>query len=528
MISRSSAPRRLRRSAALAGLIALCAAGTAHADINGTVVNAAGVPVSGAYVKVTSANGASATSTYADAAGAFKVTTSSLSGDPSPYTLTATYTDSCRPSGSTSLSAALPGVTDGATPSITLDAMSFCASRYVSLGATQPTGNAWPERGQVLSPAGGLTYIKVLAGSSQKGMTLTLADGTQVGAGDDSDQIGVTAPAAAYNGPLILNYTAGAAQVSKQIGTLVSGPPVKQPTPAGPFDLAAIVDVSGSMSGADPSNRRRDAVQLLVELAGNGDRLVGTGFDDSYREIFPRTTVTSPAVKKGLKALAAKNIGNFGGTDYDIGFGNAFDAVSADPLTPTTPKGAIFLTDGAHNGTYLNTHLRFAFNGTGYSWPVCVVQLGKSFSKDDTARLQRIAADTGGIFRAAPTNVQLQDLYFQCRGRTTGAQTLLKKTATFRVGQKRIYGRVIKKNQRKATFFVSWGEGKYRLRLTQPGGKRYTRTTGKNVRLVKGRAFSFFEVRNPRAGRWKLQVQRLPTGQATDRATTTVSVQRKR
>jgi hypothetical protein len=48
------------------------------------------------------------------------------------------------------------------------------------------------------------------------------------------------------------------------------------------------------------------------------------------------------------------------------------------------------------------------------------------------------------------------------------------------------------------------------------------------VRLVRGKTFSFFQVASPKAGFWRLQVTRLPTGGLTDRATTTVSVQRKR
>jgi len=237
----------------------------------------------------------------------------------------------------------------------------------------------------------------------------------------------------------------------------------------------------------------------------------------------------TPGEKNVLKSLARKRIVNDGGTDYNVGIGAAFDALAADPLNPNTPKAAIFLTDGANGSTYNNVHLRFAFNGTGRAWPICVVRLGRSgFSAEDVARLRRIASEIGGAYSATPTNSELENLYFQCRGRTSGATTVLKKTATFKVGQTKTFSRKIKKNQRKATFFVSFGQGKYRLRAIQPGGKVFSKTTGKKVRLVRGKTFSFIEVLQPKAGLWRVAVQRLPTGGTLDKATTTVTVQRKR
>jgi hypothetical protein len=506
--------------------VALCAAGTANADVTGVVTNSAGVPLPGVRVATTEGDGSIGPSATTNANGAYVLSTFSFTTF--PLVATASISDGCRDFATSQLASAPSGpLGDGTAHNFVLDPFLFC-NASAPFGAPEPTGNAWPERGQVLSGPGGVTYLRVLAASADAGYTLALADGSPVGGGTSASQLSLTAPAASYTGPLNLLYAEDGVAVNRTIATLVSGSVVNPKPPSGVFDLAAIVDVSGSMSGADPTFRRKDAVQLLIDLAGQGDRLVGTGFDDAFVDIFPRTTIAGNATKSSLKRLARQRIVNRGGTDYDVGFGNAYTSLSADPLNPQVPKGAIFLTDGAHNGTYDNSHLRFAFNGTGRAWPVCVVQLGRSFSATDTARLRRIAAETGGIFRATPTNTELENLYFQCRGRTSGATTLLKRTNTFRVGQKRTFSRRIKKGQRKATFFVSWGVGKYQLRLTQPGGKVFTRSAGKKVRLVRGRAFSFFEVTGPKAGQWRLRVARLATGAATDKATTTVTVQRKR
>lgn len=525
-MSRTNGPmRRLRRIGALAGAIALGASGTALADVTGTVTNAAGVPVPGVSIESREADGSFAGFDTTDAAGAWSIATT---GDVPPFTITAEYFDRCRQSPASNLTAVVPGVADGAVVPMLLDALAFCGAPFISSTLPQPTGNAWPERGQVLSGPGGLTYLQVLAPSGASGFTLSLQDGTPVGTGADSRQVALTAPATPYTGPLNVTYTSDGVVTTRQIATLVSGPVLNPNPPAGPTDLAAIVDISGSMSSADPNFRRKAAVQLLVNLSNRGDRLVGTGFDDGFTEIFPRTTISGESSKSALKLLARRRIVNDGGTDYNVGIGQAFTALAADPLDPNTPKAAIFLTDGANGGTYDNSHLRFAFNGTGRSWPICVVRLGTTgFRAEDIARLRRIARETGGIYQATPTNVELENLYFQCRGRTSGAKTLLKKTATFRVGQRRTYARKVPSGQRKATFFVSWGAGKYDVRAVQPGGKVFRKSVGKKVRRVRGKAFTFFEITSPKVGLWHLQVTRLASGARTDRATTTVTVQKK-
>lgn len=527
-MTRTSARTRLvRRSAALAGVLTLCAAGTAHADIAGTVTNASGVPVPGVSIRVTEADGSFADSETTDVNGAYRVLTSDLTGDTPPFTLTASFFDGCKPSGSSELTATSAPVTNGATQNFTLDAAAFCDAIFAPSGQPDATGNVWPERAQVLAGPGGTSYLRVLAPFDATGFTFTL-NGAAAGGGTDRTALTLTAPATAYNGPITLNYTAGGVAVSRNIGTLISGPVGTPAKPTGVSDLAAIVDVSGSMSGNDPTNRRRDAVNLLIDLAGQGDRLVGTGFDQDFRELFPRTTIAGNATKSALKSAARKKIGNFGGTNYNAAFASAFTSLAAEPLNPTVPKSAIFLTDGANGGTYDNSHLRFAFNGTGTPWPICVVQLGRSFQASDTVRLKRIAAETGGTFAKAPNNAQLESLYFQCRGRSSGATTLLKKTSAFRIGQSRAYSRKIAKGQRSATFFVSWGVGKYRVQLVQPGGKVIRRSIGKTVRFVSGKTSALYQVQKPKTGLWRVRVTRLKTGAPSDQATTTVTVNKRR
>ena len=529
-MKRTPASRRLaRRSTVLAGAIALCAVGTAHADITGKVTNAAGFPLPGVSVTARDPGGGFADSVASDANGDFRITTAGLTGNTAPFTLNATFSDFCKPSGASSLTFTSPAINDGAVQNVLLDAASFCSSSFVSSSLPPATGNAWPERGQVLSPPGGVTYLRVPLPFSATGLSTSLSDGTVAGTSAEADTVPVNAPAAGYNGPLNLNYTLNGVAVSRQIATLVSGKVVNPNPPTGVTDLAAIVDISGSMSGNDPSFRRRDAVQLLVNLAGQGDRVMATAFDDTASEIFPRTTIAGEASKGPLKALAKKRIINAGGTNYNDGLGGGVQH----------PVGRSAQPAGAEGGDL--PHRRRP-------------QLRRLQQRPPAVRVQRHRTDLADLRGAARVGLRprrhraaqadrrghrrrlrqhaiehaAREPLLPVPRQERGATTLLKRTSTFKIGQSRVFSRKVKAGQRQATFFVSFGVGKYALQLTQPGGRVLKRSAGKAVRLVRGKTFAFFRIQKPKVGNYALRVTRLATGGPTDKATTTITVQKKR
>jgi hypothetical protein len=153
------------------------------------------------------------------------------------------------------------------------------------------------------------------------------------------------------------------------------------------------------------------------------------------------------------------------------------------------------------------------FNGvTQRPWPVCVVQLGnpQSFNTEDVARLKRIATETGGKYFATQSSAALNNIYFQCRGQSTGQQTLLTKNFTFvRAGQQRQFGRVLRRNLKQATFFISTG-GTFvaQVSLIDPRGRTITPATKKKGSVFRrGATFSFFRITRPQAGPWRIRVR---------------------
>lgn len=499
---------RNRASLALAATVVATAisAPTALATVSGSTTNAAGVPISGARAEVRDAAGVIVSTEIANSTGAFAVTNAELSGHAGPFTIITTYFDACRESDQRARTTTTAGVPDGSTVTVSLDALSFCAPPSVPSTLPGANGLADGPAGQVVIPKNGRAYIDVDRASGLTGLSLALDDGTAVGGpvAGSTRLFEVLAPKAAYSGGLNLRFGAGQ---SARIADLVVDPSRTPATGATNLDLVNVVDISGSMSSNDPTFRRKDAVGLVLDLSRTGDRVGAVGFDSRAESIFGLTRIAGRSTVNRLRRLANKRIVNRGGTDYDRGLRAAFTQLSKAP-DPSRPKAAIFLTDGAHGGSYDNTHLKFAANGTGRPWPICVVQLGRSFARTDVARLKRIATDTGGLYVSAPSNTKLTDLYFRCRGRTAGELSGGSARTTLKPRQARVFSQKIPAGLAELTFFASWNRGTVDLAVQRPGGPVYTaKRRPKTVSFRKGPRYAFFRIKNPKAGKWRVQVR---------------------
>ena len=500
----------------------------ASADITGTVTTPRGAPVGGVSVELRDANNDYVDFESTDLNGKWTTTTSQIgSGHPTPFTAkVSTYDDCDTTSGSSSRDASVSVPGDNSVADMQVDLLEFCNGASYS----GPEGTAYidPAGRQIISAPGGTATLHVLSKGSADSYVIALPDGTQLGSGTDPTAIPVTFPTAPYIGPFVVNETAsGGKQASFTAGTLTvaaAGPPAPA---TGNVDLEAIVDVSGSMAGTDPKFRRKDAVNLLLDLAKPGDKLGAVAFDDSYHPIFDLTTINGASVINTLKGKANTGIINGGGTNYNIGFDEAYKALTAPGVDMKRPKGAIFLTDGGHNaGPYNNGHLHFAINPSGHSWPVCVVQLGTSFQPAEVDRLKRIATETGGQYLATPTDDQLVGLYFSCLGLTTGAKTVVNKTFTFKQGQtKTAKERLPKKKLPSVTFFVNWGEGKYDVTLKDPKGHVHTRKKpGAGATFGQGASYAFYRIRRPIGGVWRMNVKATQLPAKTDKANVKITI----
>ena len=532
--------KRLRqlKLAVVTGVIVLAGSSVANAAISGTVRNTAAVPLDGVSLELVDATNASVGFGSSNADGTFTLTTSGTTG---PFKVRATETDSCRAFGdpARSQTAEVAAGPDGATGVVvTIDIRDFCNGSRPTSALPDPTGLVDGASRRIVVAPGGIVYVRVHVPFGATNPRITLQDGTLVSAppANSFADLQLTAPAAGYSGPLKFSFDTGTGTVTRDMGTLTTATfTIQPPSPGVPYDVEAIVDISGSMSGSDPKFLRKDALNLLGDLSGTADGLGAVGFDSAYQPIFDLTKTTSQAVVNQLKARVKTQVINRGGTDYNIGMDKAWDALNAPGVDPNKPKLIIFLTDGGHNaGDYNNGHLRFAapglFNGvTQRSWPVCAVQLGRkaSFLAGDVARLKRIASDTGGKYFATQSSASLNNIYFKCRGQSTGQQAILSRSVVFtKGGQQRQFSRRLAKRLRQATFFVnSGGTFRFQMTLIDPKGHRITRST-RRVGLVfrAGKTFQFFRITRPPAGSWRIIVKATKITDVTGRGQVTISV----
>ncbi|MDH3724547.1 MAG: VWA domain-containing protein [Thermoleophilia bacterium] len=417
-------------------------------------------------------------------------------------------------------------VNDGAVQDLRLDLYGFCAT-FFSSTLPRPTALVDTQKQKIVGAPGTFAYLQPNVPFRAESVSFTLPDGTAVGglAPNQTNVYRVFLPAGGYSGPFQVTYTVDGSVVSHPLGTIESKRVKRSPAFPGRFDLINIVDISGSMAASDREKRRADAMDLVLRLSSTGDYVGAVGFDNKRRSIFKFQRITQGKVNRLARVARSRTI-NRGGTDYDVAFDYAYETLTAKGVSQKRPKAAIFLTDGGHNGTYDNSHLKFAYNGTGRAWPVCVVQLGRAFQKGDVARLKRIARETGGIYVKAPSNAKLTDVYFRCRGTNAGDRTFGKKTWRVKKGQTRVLTRRLPKGLKEATFFAGWGTGTFTVNLIDPRGRTITPAKAKRMKSVayrRGRAFAFYTVKKPRKGTWRLTITARKVPGTTETLSTTLT-----
>ena len=425
MATTSSAARLTRRSVALGALIALGAAGTANADITGTVRTPAGTPVPGVTVEAVGPTGIVAARDNADASGIYSIVTETgLSTSPGPFTITAS-TLTCRSAveGAATASTAAP-VADGAVAAdLALDARLVCAARE-PVGA-EVTGHVVTGRPQFLSLPGARFALDLLVVPfEESSLSLTTTGGRVLGTGTSRLGLRFRAPARPGSYPVSLNWVVNGVAANRPLGSLLVQRVTKPRRTDAPNDVAVVIDTSGVLGkrAAGPL-RRRAVVAAVAASSRRGDRVAGIGFAGTATRLFGRTTIASDGGGRALAGRArSARLSDVSGADYSAGFAAARQALSAPPLRPGTQKSAIFITDGPHTGSafsagraFDNSHLSLAINGTGRSWPVCVIAYGTRVDAGATRLLRRIARDTKGSFLRARTGPQLSAAVAKCR-----------------------------------------------------------------------------------------------------------------
>jgi von Willebrand factor type A domain len=166
-------------------------------------------------------------------------------------------------------------------------------------------------------------------------------------------------------------------------------------------NIEAIIDDSGSMAATDSNRTRVQAMDLLINSLDSSTFLGSVEFGGSIFENEPSADTVFKPEPVGANAAAMKSAldqkiqADNGTTDYNAAF------AQSDADNPNA-NARIFLTDGGHDvGTYNNGHL-------AHNAPTYVIGFGGVSGAEDQARLQQIAAETGGRYFPLADSTQLQ------------------------------------------------------------------------------------------------------------------------
>ena len=269
-------------------------------------------------------------------------------------------------------------------------------------GAAEPSGYVDPASGRVLSPIGGVTYLRLPIPYSATGLTV-LYNGVAIGVSTGTTYSGyyaqITRPAGRL-GPTALSSTACFAHLGTMV---VIGAITAPPASSKGVDIEVVIDISGSMSGTDPQFLRKDAMRALLGLVGKNDRLGAVGFDDQFEPIFDLQSVTD-ANSGALANLADQHILDRGGTDYNVAFAKGYEA-HARRLRPRAPQ--VRDLPDRRRAQRERLQQRPPADGREPDRPPVARLRGPArhaVPARDVARLKRIATETGGQYATATTN----------------------------------------------------------------------------------------------------------------------------
>lgn len=263
-----------------------------------------------------------------------------------------------------------------------------------------------------------------------------------------------------------------------------------------------IIDDSGSMAFNDPGELRLSALGLFLALPASQSRSVGVvDFASRARSVVASTPVSTGG--GGIYAAVDNDLVSSGSTNYD-------DAANVAKAANPAADAFVFLTDGqptvrASDGLYYHDQ---HVGGP----PVYVVSFGDAAQGENLARLQRIAADTGGTFNGQSDSARLQAIMAGISARLA-CQTLVKPVISTVSGAAKVLQRSarVPVNTKRVQVVITWSDPNTRFDITKvvltPKGGTGVAVPKNQVRVTRGRGFVVFSVLRPKAGTLSYRVK---------------------
>ncbi|HXV06010.1 MAG TPA: vWA domain-containing protein [Solirubrobacterales bacterium] len=293
-------------------------------------------------------------------------------------------------------------------------------------------------------------------------------------------------------------------------------------------DIEAIVDDSGSMAFTDENRLRVQALDLLINTLSPATDLGAVEFGSELFEQPAADTVFGPepvgSNAAAMKAALDQKIqADNGATDYNAAF------AQSDADNPNA-DARIFLTDGGHNvGTYNEGHL-------AHKVPTYVIGFSSGLaSTEDQARLQKIAADTGGRYFPLEDSSQLQAVMNRIAAALTCQTPPRQFTDLLGQGQSKSHSVAVRATAKAVQITLTWASPLDRFKLVGlrivGGGEtlatasaRHRRPSRLKVRTTTSSTFVVLKVSHLRKGKLRFAVKAAQVGSGAPKALVTTQV----
>lgn len=260
--------------------------------------------------------------------------------------------------------------------------------------------------------------------------------------------------------------------------------------------IATVVDSSGSMRQTDPRGLRKAALQMMIDRLNETAMLAIVDFNSRAKVLTELVTLgpMQGKVRQSLFELAA-GIGEGGGTNIRAGLQSA-----ADLLTPVQGQSMIILlTDGIDN----------SWSGESDSIPRDVPVHAVALSDEaDTAGLERLTSDTGGILEIARTSEDLHRIFSNFFNQAQSDEVLLVRDDSLAQGEEKQYTVYVDSGHGLLTVQVSWQGSNIDLVLEDPRGVQYSTASAVRQGIGLERdTYDIISLPQPIPGLWRITVQ---------------------
>jgi len=280
---------------------------------------------------------------------------------------------------------------------------------------------------------------------------------------------------------------------------------IQDETASANVDVALIIDSSGSMVDNDPTNLRKAAAKLFIDLVDNEDKIAIVDFDDSVRTW---QSLVNVGGNREILENAVNKVDSYGSTNIGGGLRYGYNEINGDAADPLHNKAVILLTDGQHNtGT---DPLTVVPDYKTKGWPIYTIALS---SAADKKLLKQISLDTNGQYYDVQQITALLDIYNRISLSIKGSSQLEVQKGQISQGQTIAKSMPIDSSVKAFNLVLTWPGSDLDLVLYYPDGSKVpinksspSGTDDPGISYINQSTYEIFKVLSPQTGTWRYDI----------------------